>query len=279
MNRSGVDGSDDLFVRTRAALLDAVEALREHLDSVVVIGAQAIYLRTGRAQVALAESTKDADLGLDPRELSEDPRVEAAMEAAGFILDPESKQPGAWRSADGIPVDLMVPESLAGQGSKTTRGARIPPHSKNSMRRARGLEAVVVDNALTLIEALDPADSRQLEVRVAGPAALLVAKLHKVHERVGNPNRLNDKDAHDIYRILQAIETKELSNSMKRLLEDEVSKVVTEEAVGHLQKLFAAGPQALGSVMAGRAEAGVGEPEVVAAAVAFLAADLVKALE
>lgn len=72
MNRSGVNSSDDLLVRTRAALLDAVEALREQRDSVVVIGAQAVYLRTGRLQVALAESTKDADLGLDPRGLSDD---------------------------------------------------------------------------------------------------------------------------------------------------------------------------------------------------------------
>lgn len=144
MSRSGADGSGDLLVRTRAALLDAVEALGEHRDSVVVIGAQAIYLRTGGVPVALAESTKDADLALDPRDLSEDPRVEEAMEAAGFFLDRVSGQPGAWRNADGIPVDLMVPEALAGPGSKSARGARIPPHDRRATRRARGLEAAVV---------------------------------------------------------------------------------------------------------------------------------------
>ncbi|NLU64252.1 hypothetical protein HCA61_18560 [Rhodococcus sp. HNM0563] len=278
MSPSGVDGNDDLLVRTRSALLDAVEALGEHRDSVVVIGAQAIYLRTGGVPVALAESTKDADLALDPRGLAEDPRVEAAMEAAGFFLDRVSGQPGSWRNADGIPVDLMVPEALAGPGSKSTRGGRIPPHGKRATRRARGLEAVVVDNDRTWIDALDPADGRQVNVRVAGPAALLVAKLHKIGERVENPTRLNDKDAHDIYRILRAVETEELSSSFTRLLADEVSGAVTAEAVVHLRDLFAAGHDALGAAMAGRAEEGVGDPDEVAVAVTFLAGDLVEML-
>lgn len=47
------------------------------------------------------------------------------MTAAGFILNPVSQQPGAWMSPNGIPVDLMVPEHLAGSGSR--RGVRIPP--------------------------------------------------------------------------------------------------------------------------------------------------------
>ncbi|WP_137726485.1 GSU2403 family nucleotidyltransferase fold protein [Prescottella subtropica] len=278
MSRSGADGSGDLLVRTRAALLDAVEALGEHRDSVVVIGAQAIYLRTGGVPVALAESTKDADLALDPRDLSEDPRVEEAMEAAGFFLDRVSGQPGAWRNADGIPVDLMVPEALAGTGSKSARGARIPPHDRRATRRARGLEAAVVDNAPTWVDALDPADERRLNVRVASPAALLVAKLHKLGERVDTPSRLNDKDAHDIYRILRAVETEELRGSFTRLLADGVSGPVTMEAVTHLRELFASGPGALGSEMAGRAEEGVGNPDEVAVAVSFLAGDLAEVL-
>lgn len=75
------------------------------------------------------------------------------------------------------------------------------------MRRAAGLEAAVIDNAVHTVAALDPADARAFEVRVAGPAALIVAKMHKLLERLKQPNRLNDKDAHDIYRILRAIPT------------------------------------------------------------------------
>ncbi|MDV7353056.1 GSU2403 family nucleotidyltransferase fold protein [Rhodococcus oxybenzonivorans] len=245
MSHDGAETSDDLLVRTRAALLDAVEALGEHRDSVVVIGAQAIYIRTGGAPVALAESTKDADLALDPRGLLEDPRLEEAMMAAGFLLDRVSGQPGSWRNADGIPVDLMVPEALAGPSSKSRRGGRIPPHDNRATRRARGLEAAVVDNAPTWIDPLDPADGRRQKVRVAGPAALLVAKLHKIGERVEKPSRLKDKDAHDIYRILRAVETEELRSSFARLLADELSGPVTAEALAHLRTLFASGSDAI----------------------------------
>jgi hypothetical protein len=64
---------DDLLVQSRSALLDALEALGAHRDAVIVIGAQAIYLRTSGALVALAEATKDSDVAVDPRLLQDDP--------------------------------------------------------------------------------------------------------------------------------------------------------------------------------------------------------------
>ncbi len=42
-------GPDPLYVRARTALLDAADALVEQLDALVLVGAQAIYLHTGRA--------------------------------------------------------------------------------------------------------------------------------------------------------------------------------------------------------------------------------------
>ena len=57
---------DALYVRARAALLDAVEALGAHLDAVVLVGAQAIYLHTGDADLAVAEYTTDADFAISP---------------------------------------------------------------------------------------------------------------------------------------------------------------------------------------------------------------------
>lgn len=38
--------TDDLLVQSRTALLDALEALADHRDAVVIIDAQAVYLRT-----------------------------------------------------------------------------------------------------------------------------------------------------------------------------------------------------------------------------------------
>ncbi|OPG01998.1 GSU2403 family nucleotidyltransferase fold protein [Microbispora sp. GKU 823] len=278
MNPPGVDRGD-LLVRSRAALLDALAALDAHRDAVIVIGAQAIYLHTARSPVALAETTKDSDLALDPRVLEDEPLLEQSMSRAGFYRDPIGGQPGAWLNSEGIPVDLMVPEALAGPGTKNTRGARIPPHDRRATRRARGLEAAVVDNTVMDVTALDPDDDRTYRVRVAGPAALLVAKLHKISERVSVPHRLNDKDAHDIYRVLIDTDTSQLATAFDVLRSDPISSDITDQAVEYLAALFAPGPDALGARMAGRAEEGIGEPETVALATSLLAADLVQALQ
>ncbi|MBB5625473.1 hypothetical protein [Sphaerisporangium krabiense] len=271
--------SGDILVRSRSALLDAMAALDAHRDAVIVIGAQAIYLRTSGSPVALAETTKDSDLALDPRVLEDEPLLERSMIRAGFYRDPINGQPGSWLNAEGIPVDLMVPEALAGPGSKNTRGARIPPHDRRAARRARGLEAAVIDNTFMDVSALDQEDTRTYRVRVAGPAALLVAKLHKIGERVSAPHRLNDKDAHDAYRVLIHADTAELAAAFNALLREPISSEVTTEAIESLRTLFAIGPDALGARMAGRAEEGIGEPETVALATSLLAADLLRALE
>ncbi|MCY3851312.1 MAG: hypothetical protein OXF75_11005 [Acidimicrobiaceae bacterium] len=277
MSNSG--GSNDLLTQARSALLDAFDALEQHRDSVIVIGAQAVYIRAKGALVAVAEATKDSDLAVDPRTLDDEPLLQMAMERGGFHRDATKNQPGAWLNSTGIPVDLMVPESLAGDGGKSTRGARIPPHDKHATRRARGLEATVVDNEWITVAALDPADRRSYEVRVAGSAALLVAKTHKIHERAaGVPHRLVDKDAHDIYRLLVATQTEVLAEGIDRLLLDELATETTMEAVGFLREDFAAGPTALGSMMAGRAEEGVGVPETVALQTSILASDLLRSL-
>ncbi|GAA2195637.1 GSU2403 family nucleotidyltransferase fold protein [Micromonospora lupini] len=265
-------GGNDLLVSARGALLDALDALSGHADAVIVVGAQAIYLYTGAAPVALAEATKDCDLALDARALPQEPLLEEAMRAAGFHLDVRAHQPGAWLNQKGIPVDLMVPEALAGGPSR--RAARIPPHSKSAARRAVGLEAAVVDHAALDIRALAPGDSRVCTANVAGPAALLVAKLHKIGERQETPKRLVDKDAHDIYRLLVAVRTEQLAASLRQLRADDLAGQVTEQALEFLANLFAAGPDAPGSVMAGRAEEGIGDPLAVSTAAYVLADDL-----
>jgi hypothetical protein len=268
MNASG---GVDPTVAARAGLLDALDALHEHLHSVIVIGAQAIYLRTGAAKVALAEATKDSDLTFDTRTLRSVPRLEDAMRAAGFRLDPATGQPGAWLSPRGIPVDLMVAESQGGDGGR--RGARIPPHSSRAARRATGLEAALVDYSRLEIHALDTSDDRRRTANVAGPAALLVAKMFKLSERQTTPGRLLDKDAHDVYRLLVAVPTDVLAGRFGRLRADELAEPVTERSLGFMAELFA-NPTAVGSVMAGRAEERIGQPATVSASVAFLAADL-----
>lgn len=269
-------GDDDVVVRGRTVLLDALEALSDHRDAVVLVGAQAIYLHTASVQTGLAAATKDSDLVVDPRRLGSSPTIDAAMEAAGFHLDLTSKQPGAWLSADGMPVDVMVPEALAGGSGR--RGTRVPPHAPQSARRAIGLEAAVVDNAPMDIVALDSGDERVCRVAVAGPAALLVSKLHKLGERQDDQGRLNDKDAHDVYRLLTAFETEALAATLRDLMVHDLAGAVSRDAMVALDVLFAQGRSSLGSTMAGRAEELVGDPDFVSQAVAALAQDLLTAL-
>jgi len=266
---------NELLVKSRAAMLDAIEALEPHRDSIIVIGAHAIYIRIPESSVAIAQVTKDSDLAIDMRTLEDAPTLEVAMQRAGFVLEEGEKQPGLWFRDDGTEVDLMVPESFAGLAAKNRRGARIPPHSKRAARRARGLEATLVDNDVLPIGALDPNDGRVAQVKVAGLAALLVSKLFKLAEREDSaPSRLVDKDAHDVYRILQGADLEDLTERYLTLLSDEVSKDVAKAGLNFLKTLFATGPEALGSMMAGRNESGIGEPEIVSVQVTLLANEL-----
>lgn len=269
-------GATDLFIAARRGLLDAMDALAEHRHALVLVGAQAIYLHTGAAPVALAEWTSDSDIAINPRELSDAPLIEVLMRRAGFAQDLVAPQPGGWISRDGIPVDLMVPDQLAGSGSR--RSGRIAPHDDLATRRSTGIEAAVVDNRVMTIAALDGNDQRSVEMRVAGPAALLIAKLHKLGERQRAPRRLIDKDAHDVYRLLVATPTESLATTVRQLQADDVAGRITAQALEFLRALFAAGPDAMGARMAGRAEELVGDPPTVSAAASVLAADLLACL-
>lgn len=44
----------ELYVLARQVLLDALEALGAHRDAIVLVGAQAVYLHVGDADLAVA---------------------------------------------------------------------------------------------------------------------------------------------------------------------------------------------------------------------------------
>src|SRR5262249_33869214 len=152
-------------------------------------------------------------------------------------------QPGSWlcdRTVAGvpttIPVDLLVPEAVAGAGR---RAARLGHHGDRAGRRVRGLEGALVDNSVRRLNALDAGDRRGFEIRVAGPSALLVAKLHKLADRGAerDPRRLHDKDALDAFRILRAIPVERLAHGLRELRDSAVAGDITREAISHLQAL------------------------------------------
>jgi len=108
---------------------------------------------------------------------------------------------------------------------------------------------------------------------VASPATLMVANLHKISERENTPTRLFNKDAHDLYRILRAVSTYELVAAFERLLDNDGSRQITEQALVFLGRLFTTGPEALGSATAGQAEEGIGDPALTSASASYLATD------
>lgn len=236
---------EDLTVVSRRVLLDALKALRDHAEGVVVVGAQAIHLRAELAErEALASFTSDADLAIDRRGLSATPLLEDAMVAAGFQL---AVTPGTWSRlepvGDGsaeVAVDLLIPEAFSGTARKTARGGRIPPHATTATRRVRGLEAALVDHDVLAVRSLDPEAPASTAARVAGVAALLVAKAYKIADRLADPRpgRLQDKDAADVVRLMQLGEPRAVAGRLELLLADPDMTDVVREGLDLLRSQF-----------------------------------------
>src|SRR5438552_3145639 len=259
---------DPLYVNAREVLLDALEALGAHRASLILVGAQAIYLHTGEAEIAVAPFTTDADVVIDPTALADQPVLGEVLQASGFVA---GQDPGQWFK-DEVRVDLMVPETIAGPGR---RGVRMGPHGNRAARKARGLEGALVDHETREIASFD--GSRRFAIAVAGPAALLVSKLHKLAERAEEPGRTKDKDALDLLRLLRGIDVDTLVRAIERLRNDERSATVTGEAMQYLERLFGR-PDSLGSTLAARAAEGLEPADTIRQSCAVLANDLLSAL-
>lgn len=258
---------DPVYVLARRALLDGLEALKPHIGSIVVVGAQAVYLTAGSADIAVAETTRDAGLALIPEILADVPLAKGLLEASGFTV---GGGPGEWDTPHGTRVDLLVPEALAGPGR---RAARLGPHGKGIARRVKGIEGVLIDNRPRVIDALEPSDHREFRVQVAGPAALIVAKTHKINERIASPDRLLAKDALDALRLLRTISTREISRGIRGLLAESVSSSTTEEALIAGSVLFGR-PDGVGVQLVRQAVQDLDDPDVITASLVALWRDL-----
>lgn len=255
------------YVLARRVLLDALAGLACHRDAIVLVGAQAIYLNVGDADLTVAPMTTDGDLAIDPRQLADIPLISEAMAAGGFV---PAAQPGSWRGFGDVLIDLMVPAALAQSAGR--RSVDLGPHGRIVARPTAGLEATVVDYATHAIPSLDGTDPRVFEVRVAGPAALLVAKLHKLGERLGT-KRMEDKDALDVLRLLRGTETAWLAGRLVALRRDPLAGAATDVAIHHLDTVFVQ-REAVGPAMAARAAAHVEPETVIRASTALLATQL-----
>jgi hypothetical protein len=206
-----------------------------------------------------------------PGDLADSPLLGDALAASGVT---PRVHPGGWLSPDGIYVDIMVPEALAGPG---TRGARLGPHGKRAARRAKGLEGALIDRQRHTIASFDPSDQRTQEIWVAGPAALVVAKLIKIGERFDAQDRVRDKDALDLFRLLQAVPTDQLAAGLVLVSDDPTARDVTAEALAVLIELFTTA-DGTGIEMTIRAAGTPAASETIRASMVILATDLIDAM-
>jgi hypothetical protein len=169
------------------------------------------------------------------------------MKQAGFALAlyDGHVEPGIWLTSltvedeeIEVPVDLIVPQAAATGGGR--RGARLGVHGKQAARLITGLEACLIDHIPMQIAALEPDDHRRTTAEVAGPAALLVAKAHKLNDRLGStrPDRLKDKDAADVLRLMQTTDPIKVGATMTQLLADDMAGEVTAAALEYLSAFF-----------------------------------------
>lgn len=258
----GVD-LNELTVVARRVLLDALQALQDHANAIVLVGAQAVHLRTTNVVLASSPYTSDADLSLNPKLILNEPLLNEAMQGAGFELTiPDG--PGLWTRTElingqshPIEVDLLVPKTLAPKLGRRT--AHLPPHDKMATRHVAGLEATIFDHSPMQVPSLKPErDPRELTVKVAGPAALLIAKAFKIRDRLNDsaakPNRLADKDASDVMRLMMATGSG-LRPTFERLAQEGQICDVVAEGCKLLWEQFGF-PRAIGVQMAVSALAG-----------------------
>lgn len=277
---------DPLYVAARRVLLDGLEALGTQRQAVILVGAHAVYLRVGEGDLATTPYTTDADLALDPALLREAPLLRDALRAAGFWPKAGAGGPivGSWvaaveigGNAVSVDLDLLVPAAVGGAG---TRAARLGAHGDRLARKASGLELALADNDLMAVGSLED-DPRDFAVRVAGPAALLVSKVHKVAERLDDPRRNEriGKDALDMLRLLRGADLDAIADVLKQARSGGAATpdatlaaaiAVTVNACLAILRAEFSRESARGCALAGRAAAGRDDPAVVAASLAAL---------
>jgi hypothetical protein len=270
---------EELYQAARHVLLDALEALGQHREAVILVGAQAIYLRVGDANLAVAPYTSDGDLVLDPARLALHPALEQALGQAGFVLGADV---GIWRTArpvrgvsTSISVDLLVPRSVS--PAQGRRAARLEGHHPNAALIVEGLEGALVDHDLLELGALRSDDARRIPLKVAGPGALLLAKLKKLSERRGGP-RLKPKDALDVLRLLRGVEAEVMLERLSRLLAHPDTQQLAAQGCQDLRFLFGE-PDAEGCQWVIQATVGLEDPDELSASCAFLTQDLLASLK
>lgn len=198
---------------SRRAIINVVDVLAAHAESLTLVGAHAVLLRTMDLDVPRMP-TGDGDLGVTPGLVGDVPSIEALLADADYVHRTTAR-PGLWgrepyEESDGTrsfreKIDLLAPHGLSGTSSRTKRGvpALRSAHGKLAVGNALGLELAAFNRSLMTIT--DFADRRlSAEIHVAEIPALILAKGSKVGERLREPRKgpVRDKDLGDLWRLM-----------------------------------------------------------------------------
>ncbi|GAA2142442.1 hypothetical protein GCM10009844_13620 [Nocardioides koreensis] len=205
---------------SRRAIINVVGVLAAHAESLTLVGAHAVLLRTMDLDVPRMP-TGDGDLGVTPGLVDGLPSIEALLSDAGYEHRTTAR-PGLWGrepydERDGTrsfreKIDLLAPHGLSGTASRSKRGvpALQPAHGKVAVGNALGLELAAFNRSLVTIT--DYADPRlTTEIHVAEIPALILAKGSKVGERLREQRKgpVRDKDLGDLWRLMAAADPAE----------------------------------------------------------------------
>lgn len=198
---------------SRRAIINVVDVLAVHAESLTLVGAHAVLLRMMDLDVPLMP-TGDGDLGVTPGLVGDLPSIESLLAGAGYEHRTTAR-PGLWgrepfNEADGTrsfreKIDLLAPHGLSGTASRSKRGVPTlqPAHGKLAVGNAVGLELAAFNRSrMTITDFADPRLS--VEVHVAGIPALILAKGSKVGERRREVRKgaVRDKDLGDLWRLM-----------------------------------------------------------------------------
>ncbi|MDR1513191.1 MAG: hypothetical protein LBS56_06885 [Propionibacteriaceae bacterium] len=231
----GFDHLEIEVIASRRALIDVITGLADQREALTVLGGHAVIEVTqGVSTLPPDDTTRDADLGVIPQLLSDDPNLSARMTELGYeAARPE--RPGVWSPVaqrdrdihDRATVDLIAPMSLA-RGDLTTnrsiRAARVGAHGKQAVSATRGTELSLLDRQWRILRSFDGGPA--VHAYVAGPAALLCAKAYKIHDRLDpaelrrNADRLRPKDFADLYRLILVIAPEDAAGVFARGIAD-----------------------------------------------------------
>jgi hypothetical protein len=214
---------------SRRAIVNVVDVLAVHAESLTLVGAHAVLLRTMDLD-APRMPTGDGDLGVTPGLVGDLPSIQMLLGEAGYEHRTTAR-PGLWGrgpydEADGTrsyreKIDLLAPHGLSGTTSRSRRGVPTlqSAHGKLTVGNALGLELAAFNRSRMTIT--DFADSRlSAEIHVAEIPALILAKGSKVGERLREPRKgtVRDKDLGDLWRLMAVADPGETAPVMAEFL-------------------------------------------------------------